>query len=70
MTQRQYNSGILQKSYHDFISNHSDGIDKHLHDAVYPVIVIKSLSAEIQNIGMLGETTRHQNDRRVELFCE
>ena len=63
MTQRQYNSGILQKSYHDFVSNHNDGIDKYLHDAVYPVIGFKSLSAEIQNTGMLGETTRHLNDR-------
>ena len=53
MTQRQYNSGILQKSYHDFVSNHNDGIDKYLHDAVYPVIGFKSLSAEIQDIGML-----------------
>ena len=52
MTQRQYNSGILQKSYHDFISNHSDGIDKRLHDAVYPVIGF-TLSAEIQHIGTL-----------------
>lgn len=43
--------------------NHNDGIDKYLHDAVYPVIGFKSLSAEIQNIGMLGETTRHLNDR-------
>ena len=70
MTQRQYNSEILQKSYHDFISNHSDGIDKRLHDAVYPVIGFKSLSAEIQNIGMHEETTRYLNDRRMELFCE
>ena len=53
MTQRQYNSGILQKSYHDFVSNHNDGIDKYLHDAIYPVIGFKSLSAEIQNIGTL-----------------
>ena len=50
--------------------NHNDGIDKYLHDAVYPVIGFKSLSAEIQNTGMLGETTRHLNDRRMELFCE
>ena len=84
MTQRQYNSGILQKSYHDFVSNHNDGIDKYLHDAVYPVIGFKSLSAELQNIGtlrnsmtaelqnigMLGETTRGLNDRAMELFCE
>ena len=63
MTQRQYNSVILQKSYHDFIYNHNDGIDKYLHDAVYPVIGFKSLSAEIHNFGMLGESTRHLNDR-------
>ena len=50
--------------------NHNDGIDKYLHDAVYPVIGFKSLSAEIQNIGMLGETSRHLDDRRMELFCE
>ena len=43
--------------------NHNDGIDKYLHDAVYPVIGFKSLSAEIQNIGILGETTRHLDDR-------
>ena len=48
----------------------NDGIDKYLHDAVYPVIGFKSLSAEIQNIGILGETTRHLNVRRMELFCE
>ena len=53
MTQRQYNSGILQKSYHDFIFKPNDGIDKYLHDAIYPVIGFKSLSAEIQNIGTL-----------------
>ena len=43
--------------------NLNDGIDKYLHDAVYPVIGFKSLSAETQDIGMLGETTRHLDDR-------
>ncbi|MCI6477691.1 MAG: hypothetical protein MSA32_07055 [Bacteroidales bacterium] len=51
-------------------NNHNDGIDKYLHDAVYPVIGFKSLSSEIQDIGMLGETTLHLNVRRMELFCE
>ena len=43
--------------------NHNDGIDSIMQILVYPVIGFKSLSAEIQNIGMLGETTRHLNDR-------
>ena len=44
-------------------SNHNDGIDSIMQILVYPVIGFKSLSSEIQIIGMHGETTLYLDDR-------